>query len=160
MGNFKKDNMTEFIKTPVKLGEFMVEKSKEYFNNIEEIIDVCAGDGALTDVIERYYDIPVLKYDIEPRREDIIEMDFTKGWKKIGYKKNRLIIINPPFNKTLKFIYKSLEISDYVVSLGGSNSLVNFKWDEYDVLESFLIKKQYFNDDITMDISMFVIKNK
>jgi predicted RNA methylase len=160
MGNYKEDNKTEFIQTPSSLGRFMLELSKKHFNNVDEILEPCAGAGALVNIIEEFYDVPILKYDIEPRRDDIIELNFQKDYKKIKYKENRLTIMNPPFAKSISFITKALEISDMLVTLCGANTLINLDWDKYEVLEAYHIKGQYYNDDVKVNTGLFVIKNK
>jgi len=159
MGNYRETNMREFIKTPDSLGNFMLELSKKHFNNVEEILEPCAGDGALVDIIEKHYNVPIIKLDIQPLRDDIKEFNFVKDIKKLEYKKNRLTIMNPPFAKSIKFIENALKKSDMLVTLCSSNTLFNLDWDKYDILEVYYIKNQIFGE-LKLNIGLFVIKNK
>lgn len=107
-----------------------------------------------------YPDIPIIAFDIlnEDKREDITECDFLKT--KIEYKQGRICIMNPPFSKGLKFIYKVLESCDYCVCITSSNSFLNLNYDEYVLDEIIHIKKCRFEDDKYYNINLMAVRKK
>lgn len=119
MPNYKGSDRLEKHYTPdflkVEMNKMLCEFHRE---PITEFLESSAGDGALIDYLKsEYSDIPVIAYDIknETHRKDIKECNYLK--EKIGYKKGRVCFQNPPFQNGLKFVYKSLEESDYCVSI-------------------------------------------
>jgi hypothetical protein len=128
MGNYLKEDRLEFHETPEELVNEMFEVLKRYYKDeITEYLEPAAGKGR---IIESF-DKPYIAYDIEPHteRSDITIKDYLKT--KIPYKKGRVCIQNPPFNKGLKFVYKSLEECDYTVALLSQNSIVNLDYSKY-----------------------------
>lgn len=97
--------------TPIEEAKRLIDKTFEVIGkeNISEVIEPAAGGGAFSSQIEG-----CIAYDIAPEGENIIQADFLKL--DIEYKKDRLIIGNPPFGKqTYKhFLNKALKIADYV----------------------------------------------
>lgn len=97
--------------TPIEEAKRLIDKTFEVIGkeNISEVIEPSAGGGAFSLQIE-----DCIAYDIEPEGENIIKADFLEL--DIEYKKDRLIIGNPPFGKqTYKhFLNKALKIADYV----------------------------------------------
>ena len=162
MGNVKKGSK-EQIYTPNKLTNYLLDLLDEYKGNIEisEFLEPCAGNGHMVDVIEeRYKDIPIIKYDIEPKRDDIIKADFLKE-KELKYKKGRVSIINPPFSKGIKFIEKCYELGDVVVSIAGISAFLNINYEQMNCENITLIKNQEFlNNEKKYNISIFVMKKK
>lgn len=107
--------------------------------NISHIIEPSAGGG----VFLKFADgIPLEAYDIEPEHPDVIEQDFLTL--DIPYKKNRMILGNPPFGKRMvlaqKFFKKSIQIADYVAFIlpvsqhHNTNSLYEFDMVSSDYL--------------------------
>lgn len=97
--------------TPIEEAKRLIDKTFEIIGkeNISEVIEPAAGAGAFSSQIDG-----CIAYDIKPEGENIIQADFLKL--DIEYKKDRLIIGNPPFGKqTYKhFLNKALKIADYV----------------------------------------------
>lgn len=82
---------------------------------ISEFLEPSAGEGVFSNYL-RISGLNVIALDIEPKIEDIIKADYLSY--KIKYKKDRLIIGNPPYGSRLslakKFYNKSVEIGDYI----------------------------------------------
>ena len=103
--------------TPPDLAKYVVDKTNEIIGkeNITEYIEPAAGAGVFLDYLEKE-GIPYIAYDIEPEDNRIIKQDFLTV--KLGYKKGRCIIGNPPFGErnalSVKFYNKSVEIGDYI----------------------------------------------
>lgn len=82
-------------------------------NEINTILEPAAGGGHIIDVLYEYF--PHAKIDgvdIEPKREDIVELDFLETE---GFNNYDLVITNPPFKLAREFITKSLELSNRYV---------------------------------------------
>ena len=125
MGNYKGDDRKEAHFTTDELIDEMFELLNKYYkDDVTEYLENSAGDGRIID----RFDKPYIAFDIESRRDDIKECDYLK--EKINYKKGRVCIMNPPFQKGLKFLYKALKESDYVVSILSQNSLLNIDYDK------------------------------
>ena len=119
--NSKNSNKLELDQyyTPKEVMEYCVNKTIEVLEGknckIDCFLEPSAGQGIFSDYL---YTIgkEVLALDIEPKAENIIEADFLEY--PIEYKKNRLIIGNPPFGVRLllarRFYKKSIEIGDYI----------------------------------------------
>ncbi len=167
MSNKKKGSL-EKVYTPNKLTDFLVDIIKDKCDfNITEILEPSAGSGQMIDRLQHHYpDTNILAYDIfnETEREDITEADFLKLNKKkikdLEYKSGRITVMNPPFSKGLKFIYKSLEVSDMVFCITSSNSFMNLDYDKYILEELYFIKKAYFSNGNAYGINMMAIKKK
>jgi len=132
MGNIKEGNELEKHYTPTELMEYCYNIIENNVNfEITEWLENSAGSGNIIDFIKTKSDKPIIAYDIlnETGREDIKECNYLK--EKIGYKQGRVGFINPPFNKGLKFVYKTLEECDYVVCILALNSLLNLDYEKY-----------------------------
>ena len=143
MGNLKESNKEEKHYTPEELiDELFNILHQNYKEPITEYLESSAGDGRIID----RFDKPYIAYDIinETGRADIIEADYLKT--KIPYKKGRVCVQNPPFNKGLKFIYKALEESDYCVSVLSYNSLFNLDYSKYWIDETRLWRNFEFEN--------------
>lgn len=166
MGNIKKENKLEKIYTLEPLINFLFEKVNEHYKGeITEFLEPAAGSGNIIDFLKKKVDIPVLSYDIynETNRGDIIQSDFLK--QPIEYKKGRVCIMNPPFHKATKFIYKCLEVSDYVVSITGTTTILSLDYEKVEADEIFVIKKQPFwnqieNREHLVDVSILCLRKK
>ena len=83
--------------------------------SVSEFLEPSAGQGVFSNYLATS-GLNVIAIDIEPKSEDIIQADYLTY--DIGYKKDRLIIGNPPFGSKLslakKFFNKSVEIGDYI----------------------------------------------
>tara|TARA_R110000796_G_scaffold171070_4_gene288064 strand:+ start:148 stop:639 length:492 start_codon:yes stop_codon:yes gene_type:complete len=161
MGNYKKDNMLEKHYTTEYLYKYMdTEILKKYYKgNISEFLENSAGSGLLIDYLKSEYNLPVLAFDIknETNREDIKECNYLK--EKIEYKNGRVAFINPPFNKGLKFVYKSLKESDYCIAILSVSSFLNIDYDKYDV-NTIDIFKNYDFGSCKTTICIIGIKKK
>ena len=104
--------------TPQHIVDLVIQRTKEVIGleNISEFIEPSAGNGAFLDKLYAT-GIPTKAYDLYPERDDIIEQDYLKL--EMEYKKNRVIIGNPPFGRAnsliKKFYKKSAELGDYIV---------------------------------------------
>lgn len=97
--------------------------------NITEIIEPSAGDGAFLDC-----NPDIIGYDIAPEREDITEADFLGLI--FSYKEGRLFIGNPPFGSRMslatKFFKHCVPVADYIAfilpisQLNNTNTLYEF----------------------------------
>lgn len=100
---------------------------------VSEFLEPSAGNGVFSNYLATS-GLNVIAIDIEPKSEDIIQADYLTY--DIKYKKDRLIIGNPPFGSKLslatKFYNKSVEIGDYISfilpisQLNNTNSMYKF----------------------------------
>ena len=143
MANYKGEDRLEKHYTPVELIDKMFEMKNRLIDfEITEYLENSAGGGSICDRFDKQY----IAYDILPEegRSDIKQCNYLK--EKIEYKKGRVAMINPPFTNGLKFVYKSLEESDYCISILSQNSLLNIDYDKYYVDEINLYRKYEFPD--------------
>lgn len=101
---------------------------------ITEIVEPSAGTGSFSGQLEN-----CIAYDIDPKSENIIKMDFLKT--DLKYKKGRLFIGNPPFGDRLnlarKFMKKHYKEGDYIAYiLPISQYENNFNFYEFDLVYS------------------------
>ena len=123
MANYKEDDRKEAHFTPnVLIDELFAMIERNYNGEITEYMENSAGDGRIID----RFDKPYIAFDIESRRDDIKECNYLK--EKIEYKKGRVCVMNPPFAQGLKFLYKALDESDYVVAILSQNSLFSLDY--------------------------------
>lgn len=82
---------------------------------ISEFLEPSAGTGVFSNYLTTS-GLDVVALDIDPKAEDIIQTDYLTY--DIEYKKNRLVIGNPPYGSRLslakKFYDKSVSIGDYI----------------------------------------------
>jgi hypothetical protein len=141
MSNYKGDDRMEKHYTPKDLiDELFLLKDKYVDFNITEYLENSAGCGNIIDRFDKDY----IAFDIfnETNREDIKQCDYLK--EKIEYKEGRVSIINPPFTKGLKFVYKSLEEGDMTIAILAVNSLLNIDYSKYWLLEGQIWKNKDF----------------
>jgi len=159
MGNFKKDNMLEKIYTPESLTLYMLNHLKTYYNGvITQFLEPAAGAGNIIDVLYKEYpSIPVIAYDIfnETKRNDICESNFLKEM--IEYKKGRVTIMNPPFSYGNKFLKKCISISDFVISITGVSTVLNFDYSLAEVKKIDIFKNMIFSDGKSYKCAVIVI---
>lgn len=156
MPNYKKDDRLEKFYTPDNLIDELFSLKDRFVDfEITEYLENSAGGGAICD----RFDKPYIAFDIkpEPNRLDIKECDYLK--EKIEYKKGRVAIINPPFQKGLKFLYKALKECDYVVSILIQNSLLNIDYSKVWVDEIQLWRNVKF-DGCKVSIILVACRNK
>lgn len=83
--------------------------------SVSEFLEPSAGQGVFSNYLTTS-GLNVIAIDIDPKQEDIIKADFLTY--DIEYKKDRLIIGNPPFGSRLnlakQFFKKSVQIGDYI----------------------------------------------
>jgi len=160
MSNLIKGSL-EKIYTPKALTNHLLDLLSEYYNDdITEFLEPAAGSGAMIDVIKSRYHQPILAVDIfnETYRKDITQHNFLSL--PMTYKKGRVCIMNPPFSKGLKFMYKALESCDMVISILSYSSFTSFKYDDYNCKLIELISKQKFSDGKSYEICIMVVTNK
>jgi len=97
--------------TPNEIAKKCIDLTFKTFDNITEVIEPSAGEGAFSLQIPN-----CIAYDIVPEHESVKEQDFLKL--KLPYKKGRLIIGNPPFgdrNNLARTFYKhSCKMAEYI----------------------------------------------
>lgn len=83
--------------------------------SVSEFLEPSAGQGVFSNYLATS-GLNIIALDIEPKAEGIIKTDYLEY--NIEYKKDRLIIGNPPYGSRLslakKFYNKSIEIGDYI----------------------------------------------
>ena len=83
--------------------------------SISEFLEPSAGQGVFSNYLATT-GLNVIAIDIDPKQDNIIKADFLTY--DIEYKKDRLIIGNPPFGSRLnlakQFFKKSVQIGDYI----------------------------------------------
>ena len=96
------------------------------FNEITEIIESSAGNGAWIDKIKET-NIDYKLYDIEPEHEEIEKADFLEL--EMDYKPGRIVGFNFPFgrsnNLSRKFYNKSVGVADFICSIQPISQLNN-----------------------------------
>ena len=116
---------------------------------VSEFLEPSAGQGVFSNYLYTSGK-SVIALDIEPKAEDIIEADYLTY--DIGYKKDRLIIGNPPYGERLnlakQFYSKSIQIGDYVSFILPISQLNNTRFMyEFDLLYSEDLGKLTFSGD-------------
>lgn len=132
--------------TPKELAKYCIDKTYEIIGkeNISEILEPSAGNGSFSSQIKN-----CLAYDILPETEGIIKQDYLTL--ELSYKKNRLIIGNPPYgsrmNMAQKFFKKSVELGDYIAFILPISQLDNISsLYEFDLIYSEDLGEQYYTD--------------
>ena len=116
---------------------------------VSEFLEPSAGQGVFSNYLATS-GLNVIAIDIEPKSEDIIQADYLTY--DIKYKKDRLIIGNPPFGSRLslatKFYNKSVEIGDYISFILPISQLNNTKiMYKFDLIYSEDLGELIFSDD-------------
>lgn len=116
---------------------------------VSEFLEPSAGQGVFSNYLATS-GLNVVAIDIEPKSEDIIQADYLTY--DIKYKKDRLIIGNPPFGSRLslatKFYNKSVEIGDYISFILPISQLNNTKMMyKFDLIYSEDLGELIFSDD-------------
>ena len=117
---------------------------------ISEIIEPSAGSGVGIDSLkDNFPNIPIIAYDIEPERNDIIKADFL--YLSLGYKKDRLIIGNPPFgnsnSSSIKFFQKACDMADYIAFIQPISQLNNnLQMYQFDLIKSIDLGVEHYTD--------------
>lgn len=97
--------------TPKETAKKCIDLTFDTFSSFSEIIEPSAGNGNFSLQLEK-----CIAYDIAPEHESIIKQDFLKL--ELPYKKDRLIIGNPPFgdrnNLARSFFKRCIHICDYI----------------------------------------------
>ena len=164
----KKAGDLEQIFTPNKLTDYLIDNFIKD-RNITEIIEPTAGSGMMLDRIkERFSGIKTIAFEIDSGqtngREDIWVENFMdkKLYKKydLEYKKGRIAIMNPPFSKAIKMMYKCLEICDIVYCIAGQGMFLNLDYEKYVVDDIHYIKKATFADGKSYTINMISLRKK
>ena len=117
--------------------------------SVSEFLEPSAGKGVFSDYLITS-GLNVIALDIEPKAEGIIQADYlTYG---IEYKKDRLIIGNPPYGSRLglakKFYNKSIEIGDYISFILPISQLNNTQMMyQFDLIHSEDLGELIFSGD-------------
>ena len=116
---------------------------------VSEFLEPSAGQGVFSNYLATS-GLNVIAIDIEPKSEDIIQADYLTY--DIEYKKDRLIIGNPPFGSKLslakKFYNKSVEIGDYISFILPISQLNNTKMMyKFDLIYSEDLGELIFSGD-------------
>jgi len=133
--------------SPDWLVEHTIKKAIEIlgYDNISDIIEPSAGDGAFIEMLKKYFpDKLQYYYDLYPEHPEVKEQDFKELRK--SYKRGRLVIGNPPFGISSSlwksFCRKSARIADYIAFVSPAsqyNSNYYFK-------EGVLVYSELLND--------------
>ena len=118
------------------------------FNEVTEIIESSAGNGAWLDKIKET-GIEWKAYDILPEHPEVEEQDFLEL--ELDYKPGRLIGFNFPFGRSnslsRKFYNKSVGVADYICSIQPISQLDNINSMYYfDLVKSIDLGKTWFTD--------------
>lgn len=132
--------------TPVKLAERLISKTFEVIgeDNITEIVEPSAGNGSFSN------QIPNCKaYDLKPENPSIQQADFLNL--KLGYKKGRLFIGNPPFGNSnqlaIDFYNKCCEEGDYIAFILPISCYKNdIKLYKFDLIYSEDLGLEHYTD--------------
>lgn len=100
----------DFYATDYRAATHIFNKVPELYN-MNNIIEPCAGDGTMGDVIKKITNKNIDMYDLVPKREDIIERNYFNLKIKDKYD---LIITNPPFRKGNK---KNPGLTDIILKM-------------------------------------------
>lgn len=159
MSNIKQDNKFEKHYSPdILIEEMFSILERNHHEPITEYLETSAGSGNIVNhFIEK--GVTYQAYDIynETHREDITQLDYLKH--KIEYKEGRVCVMNPPFTKGLKFLYKSLEECDMTVCILSANSLLNIQYDKYWVSECQFYKRFKFKE-CSVSIILVAVRKK
>ena len=125
--------------TPKRVVDICISRVKALGVGFSEVIEPSAGNGAFLEGINNNFHCPKFLYDIKPEHSAIVEQDFLKL--DLQYKKDRLIIGNPPFGSRnsliIKFFKKSIELGDYIAFVLPVSQMNNVKQlYEFDLVES------------------------
>lgn len=156
MSNYKGDDREEKWYSPKELiNELFILKDKYCDVEIAEYLENSAGGGDICDA----FDKPYIAFDInnESNRSDIKECNYLK--EKIEYKAGRVAIINPPFQKGLKFLYKSLEESDWCFCILSQNSILNLDYTKYWV-EEIQLWRNYEFENGKVSITLMAVRKR
>lgn len=144
---YRKNNKTQYEKTPEKWCIEMNSMLKKYAPEAKRIIDPCAGDKAL-DIGDYNYDL----FDIEPRAEGVKQADFLTI--EIDNKYDAAVV-NPPFNLTRKFVDKLFTMTDKIFIIASYNSLIRY-YSQY-IVDMKMIKPGKFTKYTTLFMGLFYI---
>lgn len=156
--NTEKGKLEKFYTSGFILDELVKElKEKINLDETTEFLENSAGDGKIIDAL-KVFEKPIIAYDIIPHRDDIIEGDYLK--EKIEYKKGRVCVMNPPFSKGLKFLYKALDECDYVVSILSINSLLNIDYSKVWIVGDIKLYRKIVWDDTKISVIILTSRLK
>jgi hypothetical protein len=94
------------------------------YDNITDIVEPSAGNGAFIEALKSHFpDIPHHYFDLFPEHPEIKQANYLDI--RLGYKKGRLTIGNPPFGhsnvKFKAFLRKAARNSDYIAFISPFN---------------------------------------
>lgn len=155
--NMNPDNMEEKYYTPSELIEELFKLKDKYCDvEITEYLENSAGSGNII----KYFDKPYIAFDIinETNHPHIKECNYLK--EEIEYKPGRVAVINPPFMKGLKFVYKALKECDWVFCVLPQNSIINMDYSKVWAEEIQFYKKYKFSEETQVSITLMALRNK
>lgn len=157
--SYQQSNKRELEKfyTPDNLIKIMFELKDKYADfEISEYLENSAGSWNII----KHFDKPYIAFDIKPEPDseeyNIEECNYLKHH--IDYKKGRVAMINPPFNRGLSFLYKALKECDYVVAMLSPNIIFSLDYERLHIDEIQIWKKIKF-DIKYIDICIIACRN-
>ncbi len=134
MKNTNKIELDKYY-TPTLISSYCIGKVNEILGSVKfsDIIEPSAGNGSFSKQLD------CIAYDIEPEDVSIIRQNFLDV--ELPYRKNRLVIGNPPFGKNMnlaiQFFKKSIQIADYIAFILPISQLNNVSsLFEFDLIHS------------------------
>lgn len=117
--------------------------------SVSEFLEPSAGQGVFSNYLATS-GLNVIAIDIDPKSEDIVKADYLEY--DIEYKKDRLIIGNPPYGSRLslakQFYNKSIEIGDYISFILPISQLNNTQMMyKFDLIHSEDLGELIFSED-------------
>jgi hypothetical protein len=158
MGNITEETKLEKFYTGDELINELWDCCLRNYGTPTSVLENSAGSGNIIDFVKEK-GVQYSAYDIfnETGREDIKECNYLK--EKIEYKQGRVALINPPFQKGLKFVYKALEESDYCVAILSQNSFLNIDYDKY-FIDEIQLWRNYQFEKCKVSICLIAIRKK
>lgn len=125
--------------TPSDVVQHVVNTTKDLCNDVSEVVEPSAGNGAFIEALENSFNTNLKFYDLYPENIKVLEQDFLSL--ESEYKQGRLIVGNPPFGSRnsliIKFFKKAIAIGDYVAFILPISQLNNTKQlYEFDLIHS------------------------
>lgn len=121
--------------TPDDIIHLIHQVKDEYVDfEITEYLEPSAGDARLIENVDK----PFLAYDINPKSDKVIRKSFLDV--DIEHKKGRVCLMSPPFSLCKEFLNKSLQVSDYVITLlprRGLSKIIDYNTTQVDYVSLF-----------------------
>ncbi len=89
----------DFYPTPSWATEVLLDYCPELHRNSKGLVEPCAGDSAIADVLRPYF-TSTLTTDIDPTRN----VDMTADARTLVVSSDKTVITNPPFNQAIEIV--------------------------------------------------------